>query len=838
MMQRSWAVPLLGMALLACEPAPLRSLQGTRYELGGGLALVAGERWLRIERASGAPLLEGVVADDAEPLPGLLAWKQAREEVRSAFGMYVFDEKPAPWRRALSVEVRVLGPGRVGLRAGEAEGVVELVAEGVARVSFAVASGENRLLQSFRCAEEDRFFGLGALSHGVEHRGETIPAWVSEQGIGKKRRQTLLDGFPLQGDLHDRYLAIPVVLSSRGFGLLLEGSRRSLFHLCPAAGAAGAASAGQRWGVEVSGPRLSYLVIDGGEGGAGGLERTLERLTALTGRPRLPPPWAFGPWLDAIKGRAEVLATAARLRAARVPASALWTEDWIGGYPHLDGYHLRYQWSADTTLYPDLKGMTAELRRQGFRFLGYVNPFLEEGSPLWSEALAGDHAVLGADGKPLVFSDPSFKKTMLPDLTAARTVAWLKGYLRAAVKESGLDGWMADYGEWLPIEARMRDGSDGLEAHNLYPLLWQRAHRELLDEVRPDGDYLFFARSGWTGTGGVAPVIWAGDQQTEWGELDGLASVIPIMVNTGMSGVPILTHDIAGYSSQGVPPTTRELFFRWTELGAYSPIMRTHHGFAAEKNWRWDRDAETTAHFARYAQLHAALFPYRYSLAVEAATRGIPIVRHLALLDGGDPRAAREKTAFLLGPSLLVAPVLAPGVSRRRVYLPAGRWYELGSGEPLEGGREHELPAPLEEIPLFARAGAILPRFLTEVETLDRCSGCGLADLGAAERGPLALDLYLGARGRFTLYDGSELTLEGNVASAPAAIELDGAALPACAGGGVDCVVSRGARSTVVNLGARTSFTLVGHHADGRALVTLRVAGGPPGRSYRVTLHH
>jgi alpha-glucosidase (family GH31 glycosyl hydrolase) len=747
--------------------------------------------------------------------------------------MYVFDEKAAPWEHAARVEARVLGPGRVALRAGDAEGTVEIVAEGVVRVSWTLGSPRNRVLQSFHCDPRERFFGLGALSHGVEHRGETIASWVSEQGIGKKRRQTLLDGFPLQGDLHDRYLAVPFVLSSRGFGLLLEGSRRSRFHLCPGSGN----GAAERWAVEVSGSRLSYLVIDGGPEASA--LTVLERLTAITGRPRLPPSWAFGPWIDAIKGRAQVIATATRLRAEGVPASAIWTEDWIGGYPHLGGYHLRYQWSADPTLYPDLKGMTSELRSLGFRFLGYFNPFLEEGSSLWGEALAGDHAVLGQDGKPIVFADPSFKNTMLPDLTAPRTVDWLKSYLRAAVQGSGLDGWMADYGEWLPVEARMRDGTDGLEIHNLYPLLWQRAHREALDAVRPEGDYLFFVRSGWTGTGGIAPVVWAGDQQTEWGDLDGLASVISIMVNCGISGIPILTHDIAGYSSQGVAPSSKELFFRWTELGAYSPIMRTHHGFVAAENWRWDKDAETIAHFARYARLHVALFPYRYSLARQAAERGLPIVRHLALHHGDDPRAAREKTAFLLGPSLLVAPVLAPGASSRRVYLPAGRWYELGSGELREGGREYEVSAPLGEIPLFAPAGGILPRFLSTVETLDRCPGCGLADLTAAERGPLALDLYLGRSGSLTLYDGSTISLEGSLASPPAALELDGVALPACATtAGVDCVATRSARSSVLAIGPRTSFSIVGRSDDGRELCAVRVQGGSAGRSYQVTLHH
>jgi len=812
---------LLPLVFAACEAPPQVV---TRVSLGSFEVRLAGCGKLSILRSDGTVLLESDATGATGSLPALAGWRTATPDVRMLFGMFMFNEQAPDWSRASRLELESLDPDRLTLRAGQARVVLEPAGEGMLRVKWTAPAPANRLVQGFVCRAADRFFGLGALVHGTEHRGEVIPTWVSEQGVGKLRRANPYDGYPVQGDIHDTYLSVPVVLSNRGFGLLVQQSGRSLFHLCPD-------SSPDRWAVQTWNGTLEYLVIDGPD-----LPGVLRRLTTITSRPRVLPTWAMAPWIDAIGGEEQVLAMARRLRQEHVPASAIWTEDWIGGEEKLGGYHLKYQWQADTKLYPDLKGLSGKLHQMGFRFLGYFNAFLEEGRPQWKEALQKDYAIKDVQGKPLSFVGPLMVNSTLPDLSRKEVVAWMQSYLEGAAA-LGFDGWMADYGEWLPVEARLGDGTDGYQSHNLYPLMWQKANRQVWDDLRPDGDYLFFVRSGWTGTGGIAPVVWAGDQQTEFGGLDGMASVVPLMVNAGMSGVPVMTHDIGGYSTYGanVVPTTRELFFRWTELGAFSPVMRTHHGALAKQNWHWDTDAETIAHFRTYARLHVALYPYREVLAHQAAGSGMPMVRHPVLHHADDPDALRLADQYLLGPSLMVAPVLKAGATSREVYLPRaeGGWFDLFSGTRLSAGF-HTVAAPLSKIPVFARAGTILPTLLAQVDTLDLADDKSVLDRTLADDGGLAVQVYLGASGNLELTDGTRLTvLQSGSTPSVELVTVDGKLSAPCAAGEADrgCHRKSGVSSMTVYLDDVTTFEVAG---DG---FEFHMAGAPRARRFEVTFY-
>src|SRR5690606_25935047 len=153
-----------------------------------------------------------------------------------------------------------------------------------------------------------------------------------------------------------------------------------------------------------------------------------------------------------------------------------------------------------------------------------------------------------------------------------------------------MDGFMADFGEWAPLDAVYASGADPRAEHNLYPVRWHASWRGLFDEIRPDGDYVVFARSGYTGVHAVAQVYWVGDQEADFSPHDGLPTVLPAMLSLGLSGIPFVTHDIAGFSGG---PSTKELYMRWTELGAFTPIMRTHEGNKRDENWSYHADAET-----------------------------------------------------------------------------------------------------------------------------------------------------------------------------------------------------------------------------------------------------
>ena len=798
----------------------------------GDFTVVLSATSITVKRADGTVLLGGTSADGkaVKGLPALAGWRASKTRVTNLVGMFLFDEDAPPWTVPAKLTVVSSTGGKLILRAGMATVTLAQKSKGVLEVSWSAdraPAATNRFVQSFTCRDGEKFFGLGALVHGTQHRGEVVPAWTSEQGIGKLRRKTQSDGFPVKGDIHDSYLPVPFVLSSRGYGVLVQNSHRSLFHLC--------AGTSKRWAVEAWTGKLGYLLVDGPR-----LTEVLERLTAITGRPRLLPKWAMAPWIDIIHGQQKVLDGAKKLRKEKIPSSAIWTEDWIGGGSKSGGYHLNYQWSADTKLYPDLKKLASQLHSMGFRFLGYFNPFLEEGFDNYQEALARGYTIKDDKGKVVTFSGVFFQKTTLPDLSDPRVLAWLQSYLKKA-SDLGFDGWMADYAEWLPVNAKLSDGRSGHEAHNLYPLMWQKAHRKLLDSVHKDGDYVFFVRSGWAGTGGLAPVVWAGDQQTEFSGLDGMESVIPICVNLGMSGIPIATHDIGGYSTVFIKPRGKELFYRWTELAAFSPVMRTHHGASAGENWQWDQDAATLAFFAKYARLHVALFPYRYTLAREASEKGLPMMRHLALhWLVKDPSVADIKDQFLLGPSLLVAPVQADQARQRKVYLPGANssWYHYFSGKKYAGGKTHTVAVELEQIPVFAPAGAIIPRFVTQADTLDVASDTSVVDIKEAEAGPLGLDLFLGAGGQLTQYDGASFTLTHTKlpgSSAPS-FTVDGNKWPACAAGVTAACVKLEGSSASIFAGPAKALLVKGQD-NGAELFELQIKGAPAARKYEIKVH-
>ncbi len=184
---------------------------------------------------------------------------------------------------------------------------------------------------------------------------------------------------------------------------------------------------------------------------------------------------------------------------------------------------------------------------------------------------------------------------------------------------------------------------------------------------------------------------------------DGLPTVVPALLNLGLSGVPYATHDIGGFSSLTTPPRTKELFLRWTELGAFTPIMRTHEGDKKDQNWQWDSDAETIAHLRHFALIHEALGPEFKALARAAAQTSAPILRHLMLVFPDDLQSRGISDEFMIGESLLVAPVLEQGAVTRRLYLPPAVWYDVWSGRRYDGGTTNEVDAPIGRPPVFAR---------------------------------------------------------------------------------------------------------------------------------------
>jgi alpha-glucosidase len=314
----------------------------------------------------------------------------------------------------------------------------------------------------------------------------------------------------------------------------------------------------------------------------------------------------------------------------------------------------------------------------------------------------------------------------------------------------GFDGWMADYAEWLPTDAVLANREDALRLHNDVPRQWQETNLAAQDGY----DATFFARSGWIATQSLAPVVWAGDQRTSFDADDGLPTVVSLGLGLSASGVTVYAHDIAGYQSIGNDPSDKELWFRWAALGAFSPIMRTHHGAFEDENHQFDADFETLEFWGQVAREHTRLWPYRYGLAAQASRQGTPMLLPVGFVyqDSWD-----RTDAWLLGAGMLVAPVLERGVTGRQVELPDDTiWYDWWTQAPVSSGW---FDAEIDEIPVFIASGTTIPTFAQVPDTLMESSNDDVVDLEDVD-GERVIWLF-GGGGPFIEADGTRYEPSG-----------------------------------------------------------------------------
>ncbi len=625
--------------------------------------------------------------------------------------------------------------------AGAVHGQVTFIAAGTRTLEVEVSGeGTNRVRFDAACTGSDHFVGGGEHAMDVDHVGEAFELWVSEPGIGKSETDDTPEAWFLTGTRHATSYPDPFFVRPEPLSVEVLTDARVGVDLCT----------GDRWRLDAWSPAATLRLTDADT------PLALVQAHALAhGTPAVPPDWAFGAWADAVRGAERVLAVAAELRGAGAAATVIWSEDWRGGEEGSFGYHPKPEWQVDETLYPDPSGIDAELESAGFKWLAYFAPFLVESSSSWDEALP--YAIRDADGAPYLFLGPSFEDTTSIDLSDPDGYDWVVAKLSACA-DVGFDGWMADYAEWLPTDADIAVGDAEVD-HNLWPVLWQQASVDALQ----GRDAAWFARSGWTGASTLAPVHWPGDQRTSFDADDGFPTVVPLTLGGSIAGVAVSGSDIAGYQSVGNDPSTKELWMRWAGLGAFSPIMRTHHGAFSTEDWQFDSDEETLAAFATYSRVHAGLFPYLRGLAQEAVDAGTPMVRPLFLHHPGEEWGRMD--AWLLGPSLLVNPITEAGVTTWNTDLPTDReWYDWWTGEAVGNGT---VAASVEwlEIPVFAPAGAVVPTFADPPDSLVAGPLEGLRTLTDADL-ERTIYVFAGRSGAFEEADGTRYETDGNADAA------------------------------------------------------------------------
>ena len=554
--------------------------------------------------------------------------------------------------------------------------------------------GTARWMQRSEVAADARFFGLGGRTSGPRLRDGIYRLWNTDPG-----RSFGPGDDPL-------YVTMPVQL------VVADVTTHLVFHdtswdgtVTLREGEEGAGSGHDRVGTSElrmdGGPLRCWVMV-------GTPARVLLAWASLTGAPALPPSWALGHhhgrW--GFGSEQEVRRIVAGYQERALPLDAVHLD-----IDHLDGHQV---FTVDQERFPKLPQLAGELLRDGIRLVSIVGPAVEAapGNAVHDSGTAEDAFVKDASGR-LVEGVARSGEAVYPDFTHARVREWW-GRLHQERLTAGFAGFWYDMNEptslnafgesTLPRSARHalegRDG-DHREAHNVYALCMARAGYEGLRALVPAERPFLFSRSGWAGMqryGGT----WSGDVATGW---PGLRASLSLVMGLGLCGVPYSGPDVGGFDGSPSP----ELYLRWFQLGAYMPLFRTHAGLRAGRREPWEFGAEVLEH-ARVALVERRrLLPYFMTLAQLARRTGAPYVRPL-WWSAPEDRALRDcEDAFLLGDSLLVAPVLDPGGDRRAVQLPRGRWYDTVTEQAYEGPGQVLVEAPLSRIPVLARGGAVIP---------------------------------------------------------------------------------------------------------------------------------
>src|SRR3954447_13560087 len=684
------ALPAAAMAKSTVAAGPLKATVDTNpWHLG-------------LTDAQGRPVLSEAKGTSPAGLPGTLGYS-TNDTWFHATRVLAEQQHSATAYEADLATTNPLGQIHVKI-APDASGVIALTATAPPNAS--------QVGISFDARPHERYLGFGERSNAVDQRGQTIENYVAE-GPYQQAERPAIAGFVPQPGYRPRddatYFPIPWLLSTAGYGVLLDNDERSEFHL--------ASDDAQAWSATVDSAQLRMRVFAGPTPA-----QALSRFTRRTGRQPPPAaPWFLGPWFQP---KGDDAPNIAALRKADAPASVMQT------YTH-------YLPCGDQRSKPAAeRARTKAAHTAGLAVTTYFNAMIcTSYEPAYDEAAAHGYLTKNALGQPYEYRYTGSSAFVVGQFDFSNPGAReFYGKLLGEAVAGGYDGWMEDFGEYTPTDAQSSDGTPGPAMHNRYPRLYHGAARAFARKTpRP---LARFNRSGWTGTAKESQIVWGGDPSTDWG-FDGLASAVTNGLTMGLSGVILWGSDIGGFFTLSSPQLTPELLARWIEFGAVSGVMRTQaNGFTIGD--RGERaqitDREVLPIWRRYAKLRTQLLPYMAAPARAWGGSGLPMMRHLALVFPGDAAAAARDDEFMFGPDLLAAPVTSAGAKTKNAYLPPGRWIDIWRGlrytkrngslsltkrlKLLRGGRDITVRAPLAELPLLARAGAILPLLPADVDTL------------------------------------------------------------------------------------------------------------------------
>ncbi|WP_027487523.1 alpha-glucosidase [Allorhizobium undicola] len=554
----------------------------------------------------------------------------------------------------------------------------------------------NRFWLRVRAEAGEYVYGGGEQMSYFDMRGRRFPLWTSEPGVGRDKTTEITLRADLSGkaggDYYHTNYPQPTYVSSRRYALHVDTTAYSVFDF---------RNEGfheiEVWAV----PQAIEVFAEAS------FAALVGQLSRRFGRQPMLPDWALDGAIIGLKDGENSLLRLQTILAAGVKVCGLWCEDWVGLRHTSFGARLFWDWQANEARYPNLRDTIARLREKGIRFLGYVNPYLCEDGRLFQEAAAAGFLALDDTGGVALVDFGEFECGVV-DFTNPGASSWFaERVIGQNMLDYGLCGWMADFGEYLPIDVHLANGVDARLMHNAWPTIWAEVNARAIASRDMTGEALFFMRAGFTGVQAHCPLLWAGDQSVDFTRHDGLVTVICGALSSGLLGNAYHHSDIGGYTSLFGNVRTGELMMRWAEMAAFTPVMRTHEGNRPKENLQIDQDAEVLAHFARMTRLHGLLKPYFKALCLEASQAGLPLQRPLFLHYETDEAAYSIQDQYLLGADLLVAPVWQANQTQRSLHLPGPeRWVHLWSGDVHDGGGEIVVAAPVGLPPVFFRASS------------------------------------------------------------------------------------------------------------------------------------
>lgn len=532
--------------------------------------------------------------------------------------------------------------------------------------------------------EGELYYGFGEKTGPLQRRGLAMTDWNSDIPAYTPATDPVYQSIPFFIGLKD----------GKAYGIFFDNTFRSSFDM--------GKESDKYYSFGADGGMIDYYFFYGPDP-----KRVIESYTDVVGKMNLPPKWALGyqqsRWSYYPETRVREIA--ADFRKKRIPCDVIYLD-----IDYMDGYRC-FTWSKKN--FPEPQKMISDLAKDGFKIVTIIDPGIKEDTSYWvyQQGMKGKYFATCPDGTPFIGKVwPG--ECAFPDFANTQARVWW-GTLYKGLVNDGVRGFWNDMNEPSVFDSptktfplNVRHNVDGqivthAEIHNVYGMEMARGTYEGLRTLRPNERPFVLTRAGFAGIQRYA-AAWTGDNVSSW---EHLAMAIPMCLNFGLSGQPFVGPDIGGF----IGNPDGELFARWLEYGIFFPFCRAHSvkGSNDKEPWMFGKNFEEINR--KSIELRYQLLPFLYTEFYKASVSGLPIMRPLMLNYPDDKTTFNIDTQFMIGDDVLISPVLGEGDTARQMYLPAGEWYDFWTREKVSGGKWITAKAPIEHVPVFVRAGAVIP---------------------------------------------------------------------------------------------------------------------------------